>query len=85
LKYLKWLPASVAGSCLLLGFMMVIMCMCLFCAPPKFCVFELVCFLRSLRRLSLSFGVGICGPKAIVVRTAGVVTSAKIEEYINRF
>lgn len=28
--------------------------------------------------------MGICGQKAIVVRTAGVVTSFKIENYLNR-
>jgi putative transposase len=62
-------------------------------APPKVCVSDMVCVLKcnSARILFLEFPElrlhlwgGHLWSEGYAVRTAGVVTSAKIEEYINR-
>ena len=62
-------------------------------APPKVCIPEMVCVLKcnSARllfeefvELKLRLWVGHLWSEGYAVRTAGIVTSAKIEEYINR-
>jgi putative transposase len=61
--------------------------------PPKVCISELVCVLKcnSAKLLFEEFPVlteklwgGHLWLEGYAVRTAGIVTSAKIEEYINR-
>jgi len=62
------------------------------CAPPKLCIPEMVCVLKcnSAKLLFEEFAVlwaklwgGYLWLEGYAVRTAGIVTSAKIEEYIN--
>jgi len=64
------------------------------CAPPKFCVPELVRVFKCVSagllfeeflQIKLKLWGGHLWSEGYAVRTAGVVTSAKIEEYINRF
>jgi putative transposase len=62
-------------------------------APPKMCIPEMVCALKcnsakvlfgEFAQIKLQLWGGHLWSEGYAVRTAGVVTSAKIEEYINR-
>ena len=92
-EVLKTIADQMVFSCWLLEFIMEITCICLFllrrrCVFLRWLVFSSV-FLPKLLfeefpEIKLRLWGGHLWSEGYAVRTAGVVTSAKIEEYINR-
>jgi putative transposase len=83
----------MAIDCLPLGFTMVIMFMSFVSAPPKVCIPEVVRVLKCVSaqllfsefpQIKEQLWGGHLWSDGYAVRTAGVVTSEKIEQYINR-
>jgi len=89
---LKMIATIMAINCWLLGFMMEIMCICLFLLRLRFAflrlfvsssAFPLSCC-SEFPQLKLRLWGGHLRSDGYAIRTAGVVTSEKIEKYINR-
>ena len=83
----------MASNCWLLKFIMAITFMCFVSAHPKICIPEMVRVLKCVSAqllfvefpdIKLQLWGGHLWSEGYAVRTAGVVTSAKIEEYINK-